>query len=240
MGEWFRSWFGPLYEELYRHRDPSEAARQVASLLSWTGPLTGRVLDAGCGAGRHLACLREAGLAAVGVDLSAHLLGRAVEAGHGSVARADLRLPPFRPRSFQLVASFFTVFGYLDTPDDDRRLFAALAALVEDGGWLYQDLPNPDHVRAHLIARDEQELEGAQIVQERRLEGDVVVKTITVRRGDEPPEQYFERVRLWKMNDLDVLAASLGMERVVAMGEASGTAAGTDSPRQSLLWRCRR
>ena len=130
MEEWFRSWFGPLYEELYSHRDPTEAADQVASLLFRTGKIDHPVLDAGCGAGRHLSCLREQGCRAVGVDLSRHLLSRAVSQRRGPVACADLRHPPFRAESFGLVASFFTVFGYLDTPSDDAALFASLAALV--------------------------------------------------------------------------------------------------------------
>lgn len=237
MEEWFRSWFGPLYEELYRHRDPSEAALQVASLLFRTGPLGGRVLDAGCGAGRHLSCLRERGLAACGIDLSAHLLSRAVEHGRGPVVRGDLRLPPFRARSFELVASFFTVFGYLDTARDDEHLFASLASLVAPGGWLYQDLPNPAHVRANLVPRDEREVEGGIVVQERRLEGDQVVKTVVLHRGGKDPEQYLERVRLWELRDIDRLAEASGLERVAVLGDASGTPATASSPRQAILWR---
>lgn len=237
MEEWFRSWFGPLYEELYNHRDPSEAALQVASLLSWTRPLTGRVLDAGCGAGRHLRCLRERGLAACGIDLSAHLLSRAVQHNCGPVVCADLRHPPFREGSFELVASFFTVFGYLDTARDDETLFASLASLVSAKGWLYQDLPNPAHVRSHLVPRDERPIEGGTVVQTRRLEGDQVIKTVTLHRGDNAPEQYFERVRLWELSDIDRLASALGLERVAVLGDASG-APGTDaSPRQAILWR---
>ena len=237
MEEWFRSWFGPLYEELYSHRDPSEAALQVASLLFKTGPLTGRVLDAGCGAGRHLSCLREHGLSATGIDLSAHLLSRAVQNGRGPVVCADLRHPPFRPGTFELVASFFTVFGYLDTTRDDELLFASLASLVSPGGWLYQDLPNPVHVRSHLVPRDERSIEGGTVVQERRLEGDQVIKTVTLHRGDKPPEQYLERVRLWELRDMDRLATASGLERVAVMGDAAGSPGTTTSPRQAILWR---
>jgi SAM-dependent methyltransferase len=235
--EWFRSWFGPLYEELYSHRDPSEAALQVASLLSWTGPLAGRVLDAGCGAGRHLGHLRESGLSACGIDLSSHLLSRAVQGDRGPVVRADLRLPPFRAGTFELVASFFTVFGYLDTARDDENLFRILVSLVSPDGWLYQDLPNPSHVRSHLVPRDEREVEGGTVVQERRLEGDLVVKTVTLHRGGHPSEQYLERVRLWELSDMDRLSTALGLERVAVFGDASGSPGTGSSPRQAILWR---
>lgn len=237
MEEWFRSWFGPLYEELYSHRDPTEAADQVASLLFRTGKIDHPVLDAGCGAGRHLSCLREQGCRAVGVDLSRHLLSRAVSQRRGPVACADLRHPPFRAESFGLVASFFTVFGYLDTPSDDAALFASLAALVRRGGWFFQDLPNPAHVRSTLVPRDERAIEGGRVVQERAIVGDQVVKTITVERGGCPPDQYFERVRLWELDDIDRLASSLGLERTFIFGDARGAPAMPDSSRQAILWR---
>lgn len=237
MEEWFREWFGPLYEELYSHRDPDEAARQVASLLSWTGPIKGRVLDAGCGSGRHLRSLRDRGCDATGVDLSAHLLGRARSTGAGPVVRADLRHPPFRSASFELVASFFTVFGYLDTAEDDAALFATLATLVAPGGWFFQDLPNPSHVRSTLVARDERPFGDGRVVQERVLVGDRVVKTISVERGGRPPEQYLERVRLWEMDGIDRLASAAGLRKMAVMGTSDGAPAAAGSPRQAVLWR---
>jgi len=57
--EWFRQWFGALYEEIYVHRDPAEAQVQVDTLLRRTGVGPLPVLDAGCGAGRHLRILRD-------------------------------------------------------------------------------------------------------------------------------------------------------------------------------------
>lgn len=237
MEEWFRSWFGPLYEELYSHRDPDEAAVQVATLLSRTGSPTGPILDAGCGAGRHLACLRSEGLNAFGLDLSLHLLGRATSDRCGPVVCADLRLPPFRPGTFELVASFFTVFGYLDTPADDAALFTSLASLVRSGGWLYQDLPNPTHVRANLVARDERPIAGGVVVQERRIEGDQVLKTITVKRGGHDPEQYLERVRLWELEEMDRLATHTGLVRIAVLGDSVGNPATSASSRQAILWR---
>ncbi len=237
MEEWFREWFGPLYEELYSHRDPDEAARQVASLLSWTGDVRGKVLDAGCGSGRHLRCLRDRGCDAVGVDLSGHLLAKAAAAGAGPVVRGDLRRPPFREEGFGLVASFFTVFGYLDTPEDDADLFATLASLVAPGGWFFQDLPNPSHVRSTLVAHDERPFGNGRVVQDRALVGDRVVKTILVERCDRPGELYLEKVRLWEMPDIDRLAEAVGLRKVAVMGDQDGTPATAESPRQAVLWR---
>jgi len=134
------------------------------------------------------------------------------------------------------VASFFTVFGYLDTALDDADLFATLASLVAPGGWFFQDLPNPSHVRATLVARDERPFGNGRVVQERVLDGDRVVKTILVESADRAGELYLEKVRLWEMHDIDRLAETAGLRKVAVMGTSDGSPATPDSPRQAVLW----
>jgi len=233
--EWFRRWFGPLYEEIYVHRDPSEARVQVDALLARTGIPELPVLDAGCGAGRHLGGLRERGCKAVGLDLSAHLLEHAILAG--PAVRADLRSPPFRPGSMGMVAAFFTVFGYLETREDDLALFTALAELVAPGGTLYLDLPDPRQVRTSLVPRDEKTLPGLHVVQERWIEAGQVFKAITASRDGGGAEQYLERVRLWELEDIEVAAKDRGLDTIVRFGHADGREWTPGSPRMACLWR---
>jgi len=233
--EWFRRWFGPLYDEIYANRDSAEARVQVESLLGRTGTGPLPVLDAGCGAGRHLRILREHGCKAVGLDLSSHLLAQARHAG--PVALADLRSPPFRPGSMGMVAAFFTVFGYLDTREDDLGLFTALTALVAPGGYFYLDLPDPLQVRESLVARDERTLPGLNVVQERWIEDGKVFKSIRVLGADGQAEQYLERVRLWESEDIEAEAERRGLEPVARFGHADGREWTPGSPRMACLWR---
>jgi SAM-dependent methyltransferase len=233
--EWFRQWFGPLYDEIYVHRDPAEARVQVDALLGRIGILALPVLDAGCGAGRHLGVLRECGCRAVGLDLSAHLLGQAILSG--PVVRADLRAPPFRAESFGMVAAFFTVFGYLERREDDLALLSALTDLVAPGGYLYLDLPDPLQVRTSLVPRDEKTLSGIQVVQERWIEDGQVFKSIQVRRDGADAELYLERVRLWECEDIGAEAERRGLETVARFGHADGREWTPGSPRMACLWR---
>lgn len=233
--EWFQLWFGPLYEELYGHRDATEARIQVASLLRRTGAIERPVLDAGCGAGRHLEALRASGCRAYGIDLSAHLLTRAVKSG--PVVRGDLRSPPFPPGTFGMVAAFFSVFGYLETPRDDLKMLSGLVDLVAPGGHLYLDLPDPDHVRDHLVARDEQVRGDVAFVQERWIESGCVHKRITVRKGGAEPEQYLERVRLWEREQVNREAGKMGLSRVALLGGPDGIDWTPGAARLGWLWR---
>src|SRR2546427_1722798 len=84
--EWWRTWFGPGYLELYaeplRERTPVEID-QLERLLRLRAPT--RILDLACGQGRHAIELARRGYDVTGVDLSPYLLevanARASEAG---------------------------------------------------------------------------------------------------------------------------------------------------------------
>jgi SAM-dependent methyltransferase len=98
------------------------------------------VLDAGCGMGRYLRVVGEAGALAVGMDLS-----RAVEAARDltrefsgvTVVQGDLLRLPFAEGSFDQIYSL----GVLDHTPDPRRAFLGLAKLLKPGGriaiWVY-------------------------------------------------------------------------------------------------------
>src|SRR6185503_6960146 len=71
--DWFSSWFDSVhYHKLYAHRDDTEAARFLDELIARLRPRRrARVLDLGCGAGRHSKYLRSKDLRVIGMDLAA-------------------------------------------------------------------------------------------------------------------------------------------------------------------------
>lgn len=92
-----------------------------------------RVLDAGCGMGRWLHFARAAGADVVGMDVSGAIDVAAAREGEGAdFVQADLRFPPFAPKSFDLVYSLGVVH-HLEEPMTGVR---ALAKLVRPGGEL--------------------------------------------------------------------------------------------------------
>src|SRR5262245_2912650 len=78
---WFDSWFDtPHYHRLYAGHDEREAERFVAALLAWLQPATdARMLDLGCGAGRHARALAAHGFDVTGLDLAGETILRAQE-----------------------------------------------------------------------------------------------------------------------------------------------------------------
>jgi SAM-dependent methyltransferase len=90
-----------------------------------------RLLDVGCGPGRHSRALRETGVEVVGLDISLDFLRAA---GPGPWVRGDARSLPFAPNSFDAAVSLCQGgFGLLGG-EDDARVVAGMAEMVRPGG----------------------------------------------------------------------------------------------------------
>lgn len=239
---WYRRWFGEAYLDLYPHRDTTEAGRAVALLMSETRLDSGdSVLDLACGAGRHLFHMERCGLRTFGLDLSYPLLLRARTAGPSiALVRADMRQLPFRHDRFGAVASFFTSFGYFPSDTDDRSVLLEVHRVLRFGGCLFLDFLNAERVRRTLSPRDERQIGGRRVVQERRLvnEGRSVEKTIRIEGADhEPVEVFHERVRLYSPDELGTLLAGCGLAPERWFGDYGGEPLTAATPRAIVLAR---
>ena len=245
--EWFARWFDDDYKRLYPHRDEAQALEQVDSLLRVAASFApqglagiANALDVGCGAGRHLRALRARGLSAVGIDLSAVLLLDARRDPRGvisPVVRADMRRLPFGDDRFDLVACFFTTFGYFDSHEEDLHSLRELRRVARPSGLVFLDLPNAAVVRRDLVASERIESQGLRAEITRRLEGDLVIKRIRILRT-EGEAIHEERVRLYERENLGASLGRLGFSVAAILGDERGGAYDPESsPRMSLLLR---
>lgn len=154
---WFKAAFGAHYPLLYQHRNLPEAKRCLEllnGLVSLPQVGSGRILDLGCGDGRHLEILNGWGYDPVGLDLSAELLGYARDRGHGNfspcLTRGDMRCLPYRAVSFAAVLSLFTAFGYFGSPSANQDPVREIARVLVPGGHWYLDYFDGDQVRKEL------------------------------------------------------------------------------------------
>jgi SAM-dependent methyltransferase len=230
---WYREWFGEEYLRLYPHRDAEEASRAVRLILSAAPHDAGeRTLDLGCGAGRHLHPLAASGLHPVGLDLSWPLLEVARGAGV-PLARGDMRRLPFADRSFALVTSFFTSFGYFTEEEEDLRVLREVWRVLRPGGTLALDFLNAAMVRRTLRPRDEQVVEGRRVVQTRTLvnQGSAVEKRIEIEDPDGRLRVFHERVRLYDPQEIERLLDGTGFVVRASYGDYAGGPPGEAAPR---------
>jgi SAM-dependent methyltransferase len=231
---WWSEAFRAAYLEVYGHRSDAQATAEVAGLLPRLLAAPGPVVDAGCGAGRHLAALRAAGVPAVGFDLSSDLLAAAVRrpACVGRLARGDLRAPPLAG-GCGAVLCLFTAFGYFDEAGNAACL-AALGGLLAPDGWLVLDLPEPVALRRTLVPASERMTAGGWRVRERRrLAGMRVEKEVEAIPPDGRMVTWRESVRLHEEAELATMATEAGMRW---MGAWPGLGGPEDRQGRLVAW----
>jgi SAM-dependent methyltransferase len=129
--------------------EPWEWERRRALLLGEVRPGE-RVLDLGCGAGRFVAALREAGAEPVGVELAEAALERARANAPGADLRrvADDGSLPLEHASFDLV----WCSEVLEHVPDTAHLLLEVRRVLRPGGRLLVTVPDHRRLRTAVIA----------------------------------------------------------------------------------------
>lgn len=232
MPEWFQEWFGEEYLQLYPHRDAGEAARLARLVTSRVRlPDSCRMLDVGCGPGRHLQAFEALGLRPIGLDLSATLLARARQTAAAPLIRADMRYLPVRPGAFDLVVNLFTSFGYFATDEEHVGAIGEMGGALRAGGWLVLDFLNAPAVASGLVARESKVLGSTRVEIERHLSEGRVVKTIRTADG----RAFVERVRLFGLTELSAMIGRAGLRLHSIAGDYDGAGHSDASPRLILF-----
>lgn len=95
---------------------------------------SGRVLDIGCGAGKHLLPLQQAGLDVVGIDVSPLAVRVCQERGGRNVRVMDALRLEFAPETFDSVLLFSNGLAMGGTPAGVNRLLAECRRVTRPGG----------------------------------------------------------------------------------------------------------
>jgi len=222
---WYEAAFGPLYPVLYRHRDAAEA-RMAVSTFGDRFASDSPVLDLACGAGRYLSALAEAGVAAMGLDLSPTLLGVAAEDHSGRLARADMRRIPVQSETVGTVINMFTSFGYFESDDHNLEVLSEVKRVLRPGGVFLLDFFNALPVFANPPADTRREELGFVLEEERSLSPDrrFLVKRVRAYAlaGTENVE-YEERVRAFLPDELMELITRAGLTVLECFGDYGGS-----------------
>jgi SAM-dependent methyltransferase len=236
MAEWFEEWFGEEYLQLYPHRDDAEADRAVSLIVRATGLAAGwRVLDVGCGAGRHARAFRAARARCVGLDLSRTLLRVARGVTDAPLVRGDMRHLPIRAGSMDLTVSLFTSFGYFEHDEEHAAALREMVVTLRSGGWFVIDFLNAAEVRRRLVARETVPVRGgeAEVARAMSQDGRYVCKTIMTPGG----RRYTERVRLFDPGQIALMLADAGVEVRHRYGDYDAQPLRPDSPRTIMVGR---
>lgn len=205
--DWFEEWFdSPLYEKLYANRDEKEAA-QLIELLEETLSLQkcSKILDLGCGRGRHSIDLSKKGYRVTGIDLSEQAIATAREKARSEgideirFEVRDMRDP--LPETFDAVVNLFTTFGYFKSDTENAGVFDSVRQMLVPGGILVLDYLNANRVRGTIRSSEEGSFHGIHYRIRRYIKDDAVFKEIAF-SGDkiDGTKNYAERVKLYTLS----------------------------------------
>jgi len=105
----------------------------------------GKVLDVGCGAGRHLLYFQEQGIDIVGIDVSLLALKVCQERGAKSVILRSIgEVNKFNKEEFGTILMMDNNFGLFGSFDNARKLLNDMYEITTDNGLIIADSTDPD------------------------------------------------------------------------------------------------
>lgn len=210
---WFEVWFdSPYYHLLYQHRSESEAQGFISNLAEVLDLKKGaRILDMGCGAGRHSILLNKLGFDVTGIDLSAANIEKASESKEPGLqfVQQDMRYP-LPGQSFDAIFNLFTSFGYFDNPEENMRVLKSAHQMLVPNGIFVLDFLNAKRAIEDLIPEETTILEGTRFDVSRAIENGIITKKISV--DNNPDLQFEERVQAFSKSELEEMLRHAGFE----------------------------
>ena len=242
--DWFVHWFNsPAYHALYADRDESEAKRFVQTLAEKVLVKGARVMDMGCGAGRHAASLASLGFQVDGLDLSANSIESArinyADVKGLNFHEGDMRALPqlFKGESLDAVLSLFTSLGYFEAASDLTKTLHGVDRVLKPRGLFVLDFLNPEQVRRSLVPEETKSMGPYTFQIDRRIHGGWIEKSIQYTDRDGVDRHHVERVRALEPEDWKVLFRELGWETMVHCGDYAMNPWRGDAPRSILVAR---
>lgn len=227
---WFEdeNFWESTYPFIFSAERFAAAEADVGELPKLTGAPFHKVLDLGCGPGRHSIPLARQGAQVTGVDRSPFLLEKAksrADLGKLGIEWVQEDMRSFvRPGSFDLAISLFTSFGYFEDVEDLRVLENVFRSLAP-GGFFIIDLMGKEVIaRGFAPSAVHRQPDGSIWVQSREIIDDWYrIRSHWLLIHDRNVSEVSFDTTLYSGRELADLLKKAGFESVKLFGSLQGT-----------------
>ncbi|MFC1650006.1 class I SAM-dependent methyltransferase [Candidatus Latescibacterota bacterium] len=222
---WYEDYFGPDYLLIDEHKNTRKEVnflRKVFRLKKGS-----RLLDVGCGYGRHIVPLAKYGVDVTGCDLSPHMLTEAQKklkkiSKKKKLVRCDMRSLPFG-KKFDFACNMFNSFGYFESEDDNFRVLKSISSILRPGGLFFIDLVNRDFLLRMFTEKDWFEKKGTLTLEKKRFDSIKNRSEIDVSVIDKTGKKdYHHSIRVYSFTEISMLLEAAGLEVLAVFGGFSG------------------
>lgn len=216
-------------------------AKEVDFIISQLDlPPMARLLDVGCGFGRHSIALARRGYAVVGIDPSAAMIA-AAQAG-AELAGVSVDFRQVRGESFTTTQQFdaalclFTTLGQVSASGENSGLVAQVYQALKSGGRFVVEVPQRETTVRNLKTFEKfgQGDRYTAVTRQFNPADNTITETFNV-VSPMSTGQYLLRYRLYSLAELNSLLDQAGFSVVTTYADYEGTPPGPESPTMLVI-----
>ncbi len=224
---------------LFSRQRIAEASREVEEIINLLEiRQDSKILDLGCGVGRHSLELARRGFQVTGVDRTKFYLAKASKQAKTKgleieFVNEDMR--SFRRSTeFDVAINFFTTFGYFDDPGDDDRVIENVLASLKPGGKFLLEMLGKEILGRIFREKDWTEIDDTVVLEERKIgkSWEKIENRWVVCKDGLRSEHRFT-LRLFSAAEISSLLKAHGFSKVNIYGSIQGD--GYDEKAQRLV-----
>ena len=217
---WFAKWFNSKYYHiLYKERDKKEAEFFINNLVEYLKLKKGsKLIDIGCGKGRHANYLNSLGFDVVGIDLSPNNIAAAKknEKSNLHFVVQDMR-KVYLEDKFDIAINLFTSFGYFNNDTDEQAAINAMAKNLKSEGILVIDFMNVKKVITNLVMSEQKSINNVVFDIQKKVENNYIIKNISI-YDKEIKQKFQEKVKVLTLTDFYELITNADLKIINIFG----------------------